>query len=164
MGKCVICGNETKNLYIVHSADQVEVKQGFRNTTYTYDNFEIHQEYVCNECIVGKGKGSLIGMLVGMTVLFIVGIAMFFGGLSEEDYMTVLLGGLFSFGAIGIVFYSIRAKKASHTDDAIYDKDNPVHSGEHTLIYKYLSKEDRLKGRTFFTPEQFLQLNINIKK
>ncbi len=84
--------------------------------------------------------------------------------LPTGNYLYGIGGGLVSVASIGGAFHSVRAKTHSKNDDGLYKEYYPTHNGEDTLIYKYFNKDGLGSGRTFFDPEQFAALKVNIGK
>ena len=166
--QCIKCGKETQNLYQCYSADiagqtSTQTRQGKTVTTTTttsYNNFNTHQDYICNKCICGKGR--IAGFTIFATVLLVVGalllVAMISAFKSEEFWLgTFCL--IFGVGmpATSIMFFRsvFRGAGKRKTDDRLDEKFDEQFNGSATLVRH---EKKNKPGRTYFTSKAYGEL------
>ncbi|MGI6091096.1 MAG: hypothetical protein ACOYEL_06905 [Saccharofermentanales bacterium] len=168
MGKCIQCGKETQNQYMCYSADivgqSVERNRAAKTktTTTSYGNFQLHQAYVCNECIHKEGIMSLsivmsfVLLLVGIGLLFLIAFNLpdFFDPFSAS--ILILLGfAALSFGGSYGLFRSYSLAAKDRKTDIRKDDDSKYYSGSFALM-KMMQKQN--PKRAYFTPSSYASL------
>ena len=166
MGKCVKCGNETKNAYKYYSSDCrkcskiVDVVTDIKLEYFDFYNVTEQKEYYCTKCDL---KSTRLGWLITTIIVLIFSLSVtLFRGMGIDD---LLKGGfiLYIFTAIPLIIFL-----AVHWN---IKKDKYIgENGERAvfnLICKKLNK-DGLQGevlysegeqvKAFHTPERYLKI------
>lgn len=104
MGKCYVCGKDTKNSYSCFSADIVNVNResagNTTTTTTTYNNFKPESEFLCTEH--SEGKESMYQYIYYLVLPVVIGPLLYLYFKIPFNFMTV---GCLSVLVLFCIFY-----------------------------------------------------------
>jgi len=173
MGKCIICGNETQNLYDYYSGDYshsetVDRKYDTSGKIYSvseikhYTDLRKHSEHLCSKHIVNEEYSALWGVMI---------LLIFFCPIALIVFIIQLVNGNGNFGDAGniisliafmgitpvilsIIAFLIRKNKANK--DIKCDENK---SAEKIISkIKRITKKNDRENKRYFTPSEYSNL------